>query len=112
MTDDRPNISSPGLDDRARKRRREAQRARLRRQRLWAIPVAAIVLVVVVVLASAGGGASKSHDPSTHRASTAVGRGSPAIVSGGPLAPVAVGGRAALWAPKTVVYSQPGTAAA
>jgi outer membrane protein assembly factor BamB len=112
MTDDPPHISSPGLDPRARLRRREAQRTRLRRQRLWAIPVAAIVLLLVVVLASLGGGSSKSHDPSTHSAPTVAGRKSPAVVSGGPLAPVAVGGRAALWAPQNVVDSQPGTAAA
>jgi hypothetical protein len=109
MTDDPPNISSTGLDEHARRRRREAQRARLRRRRLRSIPAAAIVLLVVVVLASAGGGSSKSHDSSTHGGT---GRKSPAVVSGGPLAPVAVGGRAALWAPKNVVDSQPGTAAA
>ena len=34
------------------------------------------------------------------------------VVDGGPLAPASVGGLAALWAPKNVVGSQPGTAAA
>jgi hypothetical protein len=112
MTDDRHDISTPGLDARARKRRREAQRARLRRQRLWAIPAAAAVLIVVVIAASVGGGSSKSHDPSTRSASAGSAGKSRAVLSGGPLAPVAVGGLPALWAPQNVVGSQPGTGAA
>jgi hypothetical protein len=112
MTDSPPNISSPDLDDRARKRRREAQRTRLRRQRRWAIPIAAAVLLLIVVLASADGGSSKSHAPATHRATQTSAAAHSAIVSGGPLAPVAAGGRAALWAPGNVVGSQPGTASA
>ncbi|HWX86914.1 MAG TPA: hypothetical protein VNX67_01925 [Solirubrobacteraceae bacterium] len=111
MTDDLPNISSPDLDERTRRRRREAQRARRQRQRLWAVPAAAVVLVLAVVLAGVGGGASKSRDPSVHDTSAGDTQ-PPAVVSGGPLAPVAVGGRAALWAPHNVVDSQPGTAAA
>lgn len=111
MTDDRSNISSPDLDPRARTRRREAQRARLRRQRLWAIPAAAIVLLIVAVAVSWDGDSSKSRDSSLHVSSVA-GRKTSAIVSGGPLAPVAFGGRAALWAPHNVVDTQPGTAPA
>lgn len=112
MTDEQPNISSPGLDDRARKRRREAQRERLRRRRRWTAPVAVAVLIAVALAANVGGGSSKSNSTSTHRAPATSATARDAIVSGGPLAPVAVGGRAALWAPQNVVGSQPGTAAA
>ena len=75
-------------------------------------PVAAAALIIVVVAASVGGGSSKSHGPATRHALGTSAAAPAAIVSGGPLAPVAVGGRAALWAPKNVVGSQPGTAAA
>jgi hypothetical protein len=109
MTDDLHDSPTEGLDARARLRRREEQRMQLRRRRLWITPFAATALVVVVIVASVGGGSSKSHGPVARHA---LGASAPAIVSGGPLAPVAVGGRAALWAPKNVMDSQPGTAAA
>jgi hypothetical protein len=111
MTDDRPNISSPDLDDRARKRRREAQRAQLRRRRMWAVPLAGALLVAVVIAASTGGGSSQSHGPTGHGSAPAGGK-STAIVPGGPIAPAAFGGLAALWAPQNVVGSQPGTGSA
>lgn len=79
---------------------------------MWAMPVAAVVLIVVVIAASAGGGSSKSHGAATRRASGAPAGGSTAVVPGGPLAPAAFGGLAALWAPQNVVGTQPGTAAA
>jgi hypothetical protein len=112
MTDDRPNISSPDLDDRARKRRREAQRAQLRHRRMWAVPIAGTVLVAVVIVMSVAGGSSKSHGSSTLRDSAGAGGKSTAIVPGGPIAPAAFGGLAALWAPQNVVGSQSGTGSA
>jgi hypothetical protein len=120
MTDDPIDSPSSGLDAHTLRRRREAKRARLRRRRLQATPVAVAVLIAVAVAASVGEDASKSagedsskrivpragsvgSDPSKPRA---------VVISGGPLAPVAVGGRAALWSPSNVVGTQPGTAAA
>lgn len=100
--------SQAGPDAHARLRRREEQRRRVRRQRLWAIPLAAVALVIVAVAAASMGG-SKGHaatHPSAARPSP------PAVVSGGPIAPVRYGGLAALWAPQNVVGDQPGTAAA
>jgi outer membrane protein assembly factor BamB len=107
MTDDPSDI--PSLDPdaaRARRRRREAERVRRRRRRRWAIPVVAGVLVAVVVGVTSGG-SSQSHGAAKHRVSTSV-----PVRLGGPLAPVANGGLAALWAPQNVVGSQPGTTAA
>jgi hypothetical protein len=126
---DQANTPGPGLDERARKRRRERQRTLRRNRRLWAIPASIAVLIVVIVAAGAGGGSSKGSahtdpTPGTPRGGSGAkgdspggksgssGRAPTAVVSGGPLAPVAVGGRAALWAPQNVVDSQPGTAAA
>jgi hypothetical protein len=114
MTDEPPNTPTPRLDVRARRRRREAQRARLRRRRRWAIPLVAVVLIAIVAAASDGDGPS----PRPTRASRGAGGANPstassatptAIVSGGPLAPVAAGGRAALWAPENIVGAQPAT---
>jgi hypothetical protein len=109
---DDPNDSSDSSRAaRARMRRREAQRAKLRRRRMWSVPAAAAALVLIVVLASADGGPSKA--PGSKHGATGSAASSPtAIVSGGPVAPVAVGGRAALWASHNVVGVQPGTAAA
>jgi hypothetical protein len=134
MSDDPPNISGSDLGDRARRRRRQEQRRRRRNRRLWAAPVAIVVLIAVIVAASAGDGPSKggtlagSTPGTAHGSGASDGRsgsgGTPggasgssspaptAVVSGGPLAPVAVGGRAALWAAQNVVDPQPGTAAA
>ncbi len=49
--------------------------------------------------------------PTSHNSSKAA-RSAPALVGGGPLAPVSVGGLAALWAPQNVVGVQPNTAGA
>jgi hypothetical protein len=126
MSDNQANLSGPGLDEQARKRRREQQRMRRRNRRLWAIPVAALITIAVIVVASTGGGGPAKDRvtghgssqpsgaaPNTSGASSGASGATPsAVVSGGPLAPVAVGGRAALWASKNVVDFQPGTAAA
>src|SRR6202035_5735161 len=130
MSDDNPpNISGPALDDRTRRLRRLEQRKRRRTRRLWAAPVAIIVSIAAIVALSAGGGPSKSGLRSGSASGPASGGLSAsgetsggnfgssglapaAVVSGGPLAPVAVGGRVALWAPENVVDYQPGTAAA
>ncbi|HWX95984.1 MAG TPA: hypothetical protein VNZ01_03945 [Solirubrobacteraceae bacterium] len=86
-----------------RESRRAAQRQRLRRQRLLAASLGVIVIVVAAAALSSGG--SSSHPRS------AAPKVKP-VVDGGPLAPAAVGGLAALWAPQNVVGIQPGTAAA
>jgi hypothetical protein len=124
MTDERNDTSPPVLDAHTlRRRRREAQQALRRRRRLWVAPAVMLALIAVVVVASSIGGSSggpsgtgsagassQSHHPGAQGSAAAA--SSTAIVSGGPLAPVAVGGRAALWAPANVVGSQPGTASA
>jgi hypothetical protein len=95
----------------AREQRRAAARQRLRRQRRRVAigAAAAVALVVAVVSILAGGGSSGKHGGA---ASKQVRRTSAAPVDGGPLAPLAVGGLAALWAPQNAVGAQPGTAAA
>jgi hypothetical protein len=98
----------------ARSERRAAARVAIRRQRQFAALAAALLFVVVVVLATAGGG-TRPHPQSTARAKDSVlatTSTSRAPVAGGPLAPASAGGLAALWAPKNVVGTQPGTAAA
>lgn len=88
---------------------------RLRRRRRWAIPLAALVLIAVVAAASSAGGGSPKPHSTSHVSAKTSGPGSVApapIVSGGPLARVAVGGRAALWAPRNIVGAQPTTATA
>jgi hypothetical protein len=90
-----------------REKRRAVDRRRLRRQRWLAVVVTlAAIVVVAVALASSGQGPSRRHPGGrTHRVNGQA-------ISGGPLAPAKVGGLAALWAPKNVVGSQPGTGAA
>jgi hypothetical protein len=107
MSDDQNDIPTAGLDANARRRRREDQRARLRRQRRWYAAIALAALIAVVVLAMSG--SSKSHSSLARRGAAREPR---TVLSGGPLAPVAAGGLAALWAPQNVVGSQPGSAAA
>ncbi|HEY2632053.1 MAG TPA: hypothetical protein VGI26_06705 [Solirubrobacteraceae bacterium] len=112
MTDNPPDIP---LDMSARRSRREAQRSRLRRRRRWIVPLVVVVLVVVVLVAS---GVDGSPPPKRVSGATVTKNGGSSttaripIVSGGPLARVAVGGRPALWAPANVVGTQPSTAAA
>lgn len=64
--------------------------------------------MLVAVIASCGAGSSKKGSKQAGSTKLAP----PAIVPGGPLAPAAVGGLAALWAPQNVVGTQPGTAVA
>jgi hypothetical protein len=107
MTDDLSDI--PSQDSEAiRRRRREADRARLRRKRGWTMLAWAALLGVIVAGASALGGSSASHRPGRAVRATI----KPAVISGGPLAPASVGGLAALWARQNVVGAQPGTASA
>ena len=128
MDDDRQDIPGSRLGLRERKRRRQAARqARTRRRQLLAIPVALVVaLIVVIAVASAEDETSKtpplrskgplsSKTPLSEYARAAAivaGKAPVAVVSGGPLAPVAFGGRAALWAPRNVLGAQPATAVA
>jgi hypothetical protein len=117
MSDDPADIpgSSLGMAER-RLRRRRAQQVRSRRRRLAlrtgaALLAAAIVAAVVAAL----GGGSAGPRTATRVASqpNAADPHAPhPVVPGGPLAPAAVGGLAALWAPANVVGDQPGTAAA
>ncbi len=89
-------------------RRAAARRERLRRRRQAALVVVALgIIALVVALASSGGSSHKGHTGSKSAAAR-----KKSIVPGGPVAPAAFGGLAALWAPANVVGSQPGTAAA
>ena len=121
--DDRSDIPGARLGIRERRRRRLAARqARSRRRQLLAIPVALVVGAVIAIIAVASAEDDTSKAPplrakpplSEYARAAAAGAGNaPApVVSGGPLAPVAFGGRAALWAPRNVVGAQPATAAA
>jgi hypothetical protein len=124
MTDDSADIPGARLSVRELRRRRSAARRRQRRHWLrWLVLAAAVpVVAVAVAVAIAEQGSSPSRTASDRSAtSRTAGRGSgagraerpaAAIVSGGPLAPLAVGGRPALWAARNVVGVQPGTAAA
>jgi hypothetical protein len=106
MNDERFHKS--GLHTPARLRnRRQARRAQSRRRRLWGAAGGAVALAAIVALAAGGGGSSKA--PASARTRTAMHARSPALVSGGPIAPLAYGGLAALWAPGNVVGAQPGT---
>ena len=89
-------------------RRAEARLQRRRRRWLFGAAAAALVTVVILVAVLSGSG---SDDHGRRSAAAAHGAVQP-IVDGGPIAPAAVGGLAALWAPQNVVGNQPGTAAA
>ncbi len=94
-------------------RRAEARGRRRRRRRVSAALVAVLALAAVLVLALGGSGSnggSKRKRAGEHQPATAARAAVPS--SGGPLAPAALGGLAALWAPANVVAAQPGTAAA
>src|SRR5271165_3410082 len=95
----------------ARERRRAESRRRMRRQRSLLVAAAVLLLTVVVAVALATSGGSHGRSRRDGSASASEGRGHP-VVAGGPLAPAALGGLAALWAPQNVVGPQPGTAAA
>jgi hypothetical protein len=104
--DDTP---TPISGEQLRERRREASRARRRRNRRLTTAGALLVAAGIAVAASSGGG-SPHRDKGS--ASDTRSTGLPSVVPGGPLAPAAVGGLAALWSPQNVVGSQPGTAVA
>ena len=101
-----------GSRERALRRRREAQRARLRNRRRWTAAVVFIALAAVALAAAFGGGSKRADDDVRTQASAAASTRPAAVVPGGPLAPAGDGGLAALWAPRNVVGAQPGTAAA
>jgi hypothetical protein len=69
--------------------------------------VPALLILLIVLLASSG-----SSKPSHPARRTAPATPKPPLPDGGPVAPAAFGGLAALWAPQNVVGGQPGTAAA
>ena len=97
-----------------RRARREASRRRqVRRRRQVGAGGLGLVVVVVgaLLLAGGGGGGGRTGAKGAPTGRGAV-AGPPRIRSGGPLAPAAFGGLAALWAPAEVVGTQPGTAAA
>ena len=98
-----------GLDQRARNERRAALRLRLRRRRLLG---AGLCAGLVVALVAALGGLSASRHTSANTRAKGRAGAERAIASGGPVAPAAVGGLAALWAAQNVVGYQPGTAVA
>jgi len=108
MNDGQHDITSPDQEARARRRRREAERARVRVKRRAASATAIVVLLAIAIAIGSAGGSSQSH----HGAKQNTSASTPAVTPGGPLAPAADGGLAALWAPKNVVGTQPGSAAA
>jgi hypothetical protein len=114
MPDDRLDLSSTGAEERTSRRLREWERRSARRKRGWTALLALGVLLAVAVAVSSGGGGSGGGSRSHGASGTAApGRSAqPPVVPGGPLAPRAVGGLAALWAPRNVVGVQPGTASA
>jgi len=97
----------------ARIERRAKARSATRRRRLLAAAVLAAAAVVVLILAGSGGSKRARTTPTATSSRTPV-RAHPAaaVLPGGPLAPAAFGGLAALWAPQNVVAPQPGTQAA
>jgi hypothetical protein len=103
------DISTPDPQRRERAARRAAaRRERMRRRRQAALVVVALgIVALILALASSGGSSNKGHTGSKSSAAK-----KKSIVPGGPLAPAAFGGLAALWAPANVVGSQPRTAAA
>ncbi len=103
-----PSPTVPLGDAERQARRAAARRARQRRRRSAAlIIVATAVLAVVLAVALSGSSGSRSQGGGATTASKVK-----PIVDGGPLAPAALGGLAALWAPQNVVGASSGTAAA
>ncbi len=100
----------PGLDHSARVERRAEARRRRRRRRIATASVAgALAAAAVLVIALAGGSSSRDRGSPS---SSPSGQATQKVLPGGPLAPASVGGLAALWAPRNVVESSAGTAAA
>ncbi len=135
MSDDPADIPGASMAMRERRHRRlQARKVRSRQRRVvlvagGALLAAAIVAGAVAVLGggsagtrtagrgasagtrTAGQGASHGSRPTTRSTSAGASATRP-VVPGGPIAPAAVGGLAALWAPANVVGYQPGTAVA
>jgi hypothetical protein len=91
--------------------RRAAARRRMHRRRRSTAATLVLALVVVGVVLGVGASGSSRRKGRGSAAARTAGK-SPAIVPGGPLAPAAFGGLAALWSPQNVVGSRPGTGAA
>jgi hypothetical protein len=92
-------------------RRAAARRDRLRRRRALGASGAVLIVVAIVVLAFAISGSGGSHGKGSTSTSSGSAPKRKPIVAGGPLAPAAFGGLAALWAPANVVGSSSGTPA-
>jgi hypothetical protein len=85
----------------------------VRRERRVAATFVLIAAFAVVMIAAASGGGSHHTDTARQARDARAARSRPKpIIPGGPIAPARYGGLAALWAPRNVVGSQPGTAAA
>jgi hypothetical protein len=96
----------PGQSERLVRRDEARRRQRRRRRQAAAAAGLAVLCIAVLALVLSGSPALRHSGSRADKKTTTV------VVSGGPLAPAAVGGLAALWAPGNVVGSQPGTAAA
>jgi hypothetical protein len=103
---DRPSTVLLGESER-QARRAAARRQRQRQRRNGALVAAALAALAIVLAVTLSGSSSRSN----RAGATDPSRTKP-IVDGGPLAPSAFGGLAALWAAPNVVGAQPGTAAA
>jgi hypothetical protein len=111
MADPANEISSGDLQARERvARRAAARRARQhRRRQAGAVGVVALLLGAVILVLALGG--SGGHRTAKSTASQPSQVKKKPVVPGGPLAPAAFGGLAALWAPQNVVGATAGTAA-
>ncbi|HEY4427171.1 MAG TPA: hypothetical protein VGN08_03115 [Solirubrobacteraceae bacterium] len=114
MADRANEIPSSDLQARERAARRAVARRerRHRRRRAGAAGVVAILIAVVVLVVALGDSHNRSPTGGTGTQSSRTQPKKKVVVPGGPLAPAAFGGLAALWAPQNVVGAQPGTAAA
>jgi hypothetical protein len=112
MTDEQTSeIPTPTAGHRERVARRAAARERQRRRRRILIASLGAALAIGIGIALAVGGSGSDRRTSSRSGSGSAARPRP-IVPGGPLAPAALGGLAALWAPQNVVGAAPSTAAA
>ncbi|MGA7704497.1 MAG: hypothetical protein WB998_06325, partial [Solirubrobacteraceae bacterium] len=71
MSDDRPNIPGPGLDQSTRDQRRHEQRQHRRNRRLWIVSAAVLASIAAIVAISAGGGGSPKGATHTDSVSSA-----------------------------------------
>ena len=91
-------------------RRAQARRARRRRRIQLGSGLAVAAALLIVVLLAVAGGSTRKRSPARFARDAAA--RTAAAIPGGPIAPAADGGLAALWAPQNVVGPQPGTALA